>query len=231
MKKIYSLALLMMLAVGAFAQRDISVAIINPTNGQTIQTQTPFNLDVVVTIVSGSITPADTVGYTFNGTNFYLRRNMTKNQGDTIEFHNQLQLDSTNQSGTRNLCVLAAIIKNLALEPDADTTNNTTCVSLNVQNVGIGNSPVATAAQISKTLSIAPNPANNVISFDFAAISNDKVQARVVDITGRTVLVQEFAAYTGKNDFKLDISGLTSGVYMVELSQNGQSSKGKLIKQ
>lgn len=230
MKKIYSLALLMMLAVGAFAQRDISVAITNPTNGQTIQTQTPFNLNLVVTLVSGNIVAADTVLYTFNGSNFFGRTSMTKNQGDTIQFQRQLQLDSTNTSGPKNLCVLAVIV-NGGIEPDPDTTNNTNCVSLNVQNVGIGNGPVATAAQISKTLSIAPNPANNVISFDFAAISNDKVQARVVDITGRTVLVQEFAAYTGKNDFKLDISGLTSGVYMVELSQNGQSSKGKLIKQ
>lgn len=231
MKKIYSLALLMMLAVGAFAQRDISVAITNPTNGQNIQTQTPFNLNLVVTVVSGTINPVDTVLYTFNGSNFYGRFGMTKNQGDTIQFSRSLQYDSTATSGTKNFCVLAAIYVNGALEQDPDTTNNTNCVSLNVQNVGIGNGPVATAAQISKTLSIAPNPANNVISFDFAAISNDKVQARVVDITGRTVLVQEFAAYTGKNDFKLDISGLNSGVYMVELSQDGQSSKGKLIKQ
>lgn len=231
MKKIYSLALLMMLAVGAFAQRDISVTITNPTNGQNIQTQTPFNLNLVVTVVSGTIVPADTIIYTFNGTNFYGKYGMTKNQGDTIQFSRSLQYDSTVTSGSKNFCVATAIFVNGSIEQESDTTNNQNCVSVNVQNLSIGNGPVANAAQISKTLSIAPNPANNVISFDFAAISNDKVQARVVDITGRTVLVQEFAAYTGKNDFKLDISGLNSGVYMVELSQDGQSSKGKLIKQ
>lgn len=74
------------------------------------------------------------------------------------------------------------------------------------------------------SVKLYPNPANgNVVNI----ISNVDIIAEVYDVLGKKVKVQNISA----NQTKLNISGLSKGVYLVKLqSEKGETTK-KLIKQ
>lgn len=74
-----------------------------------------------------------------------------------------------------------------------------------------------------KNLSVYPNPAVDVVNIA-AAESIDQVL--VFDLMGR--LVKE--ATPGSNDFRLDVSHLNKGVYMVQLKAGDKVATTKLIK-
>ena len=74
-------------------------------------------------------------------------------------------------------------------------------------------------------LSIVPNPTVSHISI--TAISFTNASLHLCDITTRTLLRQPFSSKA-----EIDLSSLTSGVYIVEVkNKEGRSVKGKLVKE
>lgn len=72
------------------------------------------------------------------------------------------------------------------------------------------------------SVSIYPNPAQNVITLNASATRNKVV---IYDMLGNMVMSQVL-----ENQNTLDISKLTSGVYLVEISSTDGISKMKLVK-
>lgn len=79
---------------------------------------------------------------------------------------------------------------------------------------------------LASQFSVSPNPANNIININSsnnALISG----AEIVDINGRTV---KTAKYNGVSDAQINISELSSGVYMMNLTSDQGKTTKKIIK-
>ena len=76
--------------------------------------------------------------------------------------------------------------------------------------------PVATN---NSTLKVYPNPSNGIFTFDFKALSvNDKnLTWNVIDITGKEIMNNKTAEFNGKFSSKIDLTKLTSGVYLLRV--------------
>lgn len=86
----------------------------------------------------------------------------------------------------------------------------------------------ASSASISKTESLAlelyPNPANDVVRI--SSNNNGQMTIAIHDITGKKVISTVLS-----NTDQINVSDLTTGIYMVKVSQNGATSTKKLVVQ
>lgn len=75
---------------------------------------------------------------------------------------------------------------------------------------------------ISEITSVYPNPANHQITIATEVKEDHAAELRITDLTGRIIQSMNISFATGKSYFNLDISGLASGVYHIELlNENG----------
>ncbi len=82
-------------------------------------------------------------------------------------------------------------------------------------------------------LKVFPNPATDKLTLDFRFLItgfglNTHTQIKIFDITGRTIL--EKPIQTEKGLAEIDISSLTSGVYLISISNNNYFTTSKFIK-
>jgi hypothetical protein len=85
---------------------------------------------------------------------------------------------------------------------------------------------------LSETLSplqIAPVPANNYAVLNFDVADSETLTIEVVDLSGRVVLQQQYAATAGNNSTELDISQLLNGYYMVRVTNDRVAQQAKLV--
>lgn len=81
--------------------------------------------------------------------------------------------------------------------------------------------------KIASGFSIWPNPANDVLNISSDTVM-DNLIVSIYDVQGREVMKKTLS--NGSSADKLDISHLTSGMYIVEVNQGGLKSTKKLIK-
>lgn len=93
---------------------------------------------------------------------------------------------------------------------------------------GLGISPVAPVA----SFAIYPNPTAGNLEVVFENRDNSvKNTISIVDMAGKVVMQRNVESSTGFHANSFDVSGLPSGVYMVNLENNGYMITQKLIKQ
>ncbi|MBK8701075.1 MAG: T9SS type A sorting domain-containing protein [Saprospiraceae bacterium] len=84
--------------------------------------------------------------------------------------------------------------------------------------------------QSSRQASIYPNPATDFVSIKVTGNTGDQIQARIFDNAGKLVMTLLQSNLAQNVDyFKADISGIPSGVYMVNIQVAGSSYNHKLI--
>jgi photosystem II stability/assembly factor-like uncharacterized protein len=66
-----------------------------------------------------------------------------------------------------------------------------------------------------------PNPANNSFSMEISSLANEKVEIVMYDMLGNIVNTMQENAVRGTNTFALDVSGLSEGIYLVQVRKNG----------
>jgi hypothetical protein len=97
--------------------------------------------------------------------------------------------------------------------------SKTVSVKLNFNNIGI---------------SVLSNPFHNSLIVDFASSTDQMVSARLVDITGKQVVIEKWSINTGstRKNFS-NVSGLQQGIYIFTVSSAGGEIlyNGKVIKQ
>jgi len=79
------------------------------------------------------------------------------------------------------------------------------------------------------SLTTYPNPAYNEVNFDYNFNEATKTAvARIADVTGRTVSTKDFGKYsTGKQSFKMDVSSLNPGIYILEFVTDNKRAISK----
>lgn len=102
-------------------------------------------------------------------------------------------------------------------------TIDTVGVWINKSTAGINE----LANQANESIQIYPNPATTQLSFDYSFLTKEDATATIVDVTGRTVLTKVFTQNTGKQQFNLDIAGLSNGTYFLHFVVGDKSMMNK----
>jgi hypothetical protein len=79
-------------------------------------------------------------------------------------------------------------------------------------------------------LSLYPNPTDGFTNLSFDAKTDGEMNIQVIDLTGKIVRSVKSIAYeTGKNNYTLDVQGLATGVYVVNVNMGTTLYTQKLV--
>lgn len=76
---------------------------------------------------------------------------------------------------------------------------------------------------------ISPNPATDEINVQYQINEDAAVQVRLLDLTGRTVMQKRMTVEAGTQQFRMDLAGLSAGMYTVQLIGNDQMYSEKVV--
>ena len=69
-----------------------------------------------------------------------------------------------------------------------------------------------------------PNPASDIVNIEFWSDKEGMQKTiKVIDLSGRTVMAQNFQSLSGSQSVQINLAQFAKGVYMIEL--NGQRNK------
>lgn len=80
-----------------------------------------------------------------------------------------------------------------------------------------------------KTFHLSPNPATDFATLGGSELEDGDFSIRVTDLQGRLVLQKPFRALP-ENEYTIDVSSLTSGIYFCSLIRENQTRSIKFIK-
>jgi hypothetical protein len=69
-------------------------------------------------------------------------------------------------------------------------------------------------------LNAYPNPSKGMVKIEFTSDINADGLLKVVDLTGHLIRTQRIVMIEGFNNFDMDLSDLTSGMYLVVLESS-----------
>jgi len=78
--------------------------------------------------------------------------------------------------------------------------------------------PVAVKLEGVEIISIFPNPARDKIAYQVVSWEDTEASIRVLDLLGREVIVKKEAVQKGLNTFNIDVSGLRSSIYLIQIA-------------
>jgi len=83
----------------------------------------------------------------------------------------------------------------------------------------------------STLLNLYPDPVTTTANLDYTATDGGTLAIDIIDISGRTIRSFEFSnVQSGENNFTLNASGLSRGVYFLRVTESQKVSKLKFIK-
>ena len=82
---------------------------------------------------------------------------------------------------------------------------------------------------ISQTFSLQPNPANSLVTLNYASLNNSQLYISILDIMGKEVLSQNTNTFEGDNQIDLHVGNLPPGYYVVEVNDGINKLHEKLI--
>jgi len=80
-------------------------------------------------------------------------------------------------------------------------------------------------------VSVQPNPVVNNATVLVTSTTEEMAQLRITDNTGRIVISRNIRLIKGRNTLELNVSGLPSGLYYVDITGKNINQKTKLVKQ
>ena len=76
------------------------------------------------------------------------------------------------------------------------------------------------------------NPANESLSFSFQLKSNQQVEVKVIDLTGRVQMRQTLTGSQGNNYINMQLApALQNGMYIIDVTAGAEHFTAKFIKQ
>lgn len=87
----------------------------------------------------------------------------------------------------------------------------------------------ATTQDADNNISVYPNPTHGLSTIRFTSSGTEQLAVSVTDMEGREVMTMNHPASIGAVEIPLDVTELSSGMYMVSISQNGQTYTERII--
>jgi hypothetical protein len=78
-------------------------------------------------------------------------------------------------------------------------------------------------------VSLFPNPAKSDLRVQLNLTEPTIIEFSIMDLVGQTLLNENLNASAGLNNFKINLSNLANGIYMVKLKNENSSYTKKLI--
>ncbi len=158
---------------------------------------------------------------------------------------------SNNPTPFFNLTGLATYTLCVTVTDTINGCNDTFCDSLSIDSLGnVGRNPIQTFSNsnasvgiavifspkatsptsinnvsLDSSISLIPNPANNLITINFKNTVKDNLVANIIDIAGNLVLEQMLIGEVNR----IDVSNLSNGTYFVKINSNKNTKTLKLI--
>jgi hypothetical protein len=79
-------------------------------------------------------------------------------------------------------------------------------------------------------ISLFPNPAINFINHQIMLPDSEVIDIEIIDLTGRTMITQQYLGDKGLNILTTDVHGLGQGFYFAKITYQGKITKLKFIK-
>lgn len=138
-----------------------------------------------------------------------------------------LQADQLINNG-ENQCLIWEVFANRGLGYSADQGSSNSrfdqTEAFDMPPSGDLNCALANKDFENENFKIYPNPTQNHFKIDFGQLNFDKINVQIYDINGREILSQE----TSENQV-IDVSHLSSGVYLVKMKNGSKTTTEKLI--
>lgn len=83
---------------------------------------------------------------------------------------------------------------------------------------------------IEKTISIFPNPAENEINLNIQNVLNQEINVSIFDSNGKSIITTNYYSEESNFEQRLDISNLSSGVYIVKTTIGNEEIHKQIIK-
>ena len=84
---------------------------------------------------------------------------------------------------------------------------------------------------LKNSLSVYPNPVDNIININVAATQRTTASVIITDITGLVIFTSQLDIQKGDNMIQLDLSGYTKGMYFIQITDvNGISQSKRIVK-
>lgn len=77
---------------------------------------------------------------------------------------------------------------------------------------------------------VKPNPTRGLSMLEFSVVNDGEVDITIINIGGRTMSAQRYAAALGLNQVELDLTSYANGVYFISIHSNGERTLTRLIK-
>ena len=74
-----------------------------------------------------------------------------------------------------------------------------------------------------------PNPTDNQLNIEFFVNESSDIEINIVDVSGRIILQNQFSTIQGTNATQLDLSGVSKGVYFLNITEGNNSKRYKII--
>lgn len=101
----------------------------------------------------------------------------------------------------------------------------------NINIIAKNETPAAVVNLANGTLNIYPNPSNDgMFNLNVEAHGSSQLQYRVLNMAGQVILNADYSIQTGHNTIAVDLSQVSSGIYMLELNNDGKTQQVKLTK-
>lgn len=108
-------------------------------------------------------------------------------------------------------------------------TNTVGCSSDTTYSVTVINTSGVRNLQNTAYFNVFPNPASGSLNINWANLRNGKGSVAISDVSGRTVYFSEINLNNTIGNAKLDITSLTTGVYMLTIKSEQGFYCGKLV--
>lgn len=243
MKKTLTLLASLMITMVSFAQIDIAVKSIDqPTylkdnvDGAT----TDFPLQFTLTNKGDVLNAGDTISYVFalinRETNTFLIAPaagplLVLNQeiatgADITTPLRSLQINTARGVNTDVSVLVQAFIFNRTTSPvDADSTDNLFLKEM-IWEKQYGASVAST--NFTNNIAAYPNPAVDVLTVELASAENNAVTIELMDLSGKVVTRQENVTMVNANQYKVDLTGIEKGLYIVKVTNGDEISTTKV---
>ncbi len=78
-------------------------------------------------------------------------------------------------------------------------------------------------------LELYPNPVENSLNVEFTAKESTNIEFKLLDVSGRTVMEKPYFAASGINKLTIDLSGVSNGVYLLNLNTEAGNLNYKIV--
>lgn len=241
MKKIYMMALAVLIGFAAKAQADIALFHYNLKNGDTLTISPTIGRIIAWGFVNNGTTALSSTDklhlkLSATGASYNLSLPATGFPvGDTLSFVDTLSFSNGPANGTIfNWCdSVWATNASGAVITDPAIANNKVCKSLYIKNntsTSVSDLFVTHKKTSIATLDLFPSPAQDKFSFSYE-FKGKPVTVSVYDMVGRKVFSQNISGKYAKENISIDVNSLTNGVYTVEVVEENIKSVGRLAVQ